>query len=46
VVSTRVGYAGGTSLDPTYHDLENHSESIEITYDPAVISYEELLDVF
>ncbi len=46
MVSTRVGYAGGTSTDPTYHNLENHSETIEITFDPAVISYQELLDVF
>ena len=39
------GY-GGRSRNPTYHNLEHHSESIEITYDPAVISYEQLLDVF
>ena len=41
-----MGYAGGASPSPSYHSLENHSESIEIVYDPAVISYRELLDVF
>jgi peptide-methionine (S)-S-oxide reductase len=46
VVSTRVGYAGGTSANPTYHRLGDHTETVEITYDPAVISYDELLDCF
>lgn len=32
--------------DPTYYDLGDHSESIQIDYDPEQISYEELLDVF
>ena len=41
MISTRVGYTGGMSPNPTYHNLEQHSESIEITYDPAVISYEQ-----
>ena len=43
---TRVGYAGGTTKDPTYHNLGDHSETIQIDYDPAQVSYEELLDVF
>jgi peptide-methionine (S)-S-oxide reductase len=46
VVRTRVGYAGGSKLDPTYYDLANHSETVQIDYDPTQISYEELLDVF
>jgi peptide-methionine (S)-S-oxide reductase len=46
VVRTRVGYAGGTTENPTYYNLGDHTESIQIEYDPAVISYEELLDVF
>jgi len=45
-VRTRVGYAGGTTENPTYHNLGDHSETIQIEYDPAQISYEELLDVF
>lgn len=43
---TRVGYAGGTKSNPTYRSLGDHSESIEIDYDPTVISYRELLDIF
>jgi len=46
VIRTRVGYAGGTKSNPTYRDLGDHSETIQIDYDPAVISYEKLLDVF
>jgi peptide-methionine (S)-S-oxide reductase len=41
-----VGYAGGTTENPTYHRIGDHSESIQIVYDPAVVSYEELLDIF
>jgi len=46
VVRTRVGYAGGTTLDPTYRSIGDHSETVEIDYDPAKLSYEDLLDVF
>ena len=46
VISTRVGYAGGTLENPTYHRLGNHTETVEVTYDPAVIAYERLLEVF
>jgi peptide-methionine (S)-S-oxide reductase len=46
VLSTQVGYAGGTSENPTYHAIGDHSETIQITYDPSRISYEELLAVF
>jgi len=41
-----VGYAGGTKKNPTYHTLGDHTESIQVDYDPTVISYEKLLDVF
>jgi peptide-methionine (S)-S-oxide reductase len=41
-----VGYAGGSKPNPTYHDLGDHSETIQIDYDPTQISYQELLDVF
>ena len=44
------GYAGGKVKDPTYKEvcsgLTGHAEVIRLTYDPAVISYEELLEVF
>ena len=41
---TRVGYAGGTTQDPTYHNLGDHSETVQIDYDPAQVSDQELLD--
>ena len=43
---TRVGYAGGSKDNPTYRNLGDHSETIQIEYDPTQISYEELLDIF
>ena len=43
---TRVGYSGGTKKNPTYHDLGDHSETIEMDFDPTQISYEKLLEVF
>lgn len=46
MVRTRVGYAGGTKADPTYHSLGDHTETVEVDYDPAAIGYEELLEVF
>jgi peptide-methionine (S)-S-oxide reductase len=41
-----VGYAGGTTPDPTYENIGDHSEAIEIEFDPARISYLDLLAVF
>lgn len=46
VVSTVVGYAGGSKENPTYNDLGNHSETIQINYDSKIISFDELLDIF
>ncbi len=46
VVSTRVGYAGGSLPRPTYHDLGDHAETVQIDYDPSVIGYEQLLELF
>lgn len=46
MIRTRVGYAGGTKDNPTYHSLGDHSETIQIDYDPGGISYERLLEVF
>ncbi|MFT4626454.1 MAG: peptide-methionine (S)-S-oxide reductase [Myxococcota bacterium] len=43
---TRVGYAGGAMDSPTYDDIGDHSEAIEVGYDPARISYERLLAEF
>ena len=50
VVSTVVGYAGGHKKDPTYEEVSSgttgHTESIEIFFDPAQVSFSELLDLF
>ena len=46
MIRTRVGYAGGTTNNPTYHNIGDHSETIQIDYDPGRISYQELLQVF
>lgn len=41
------GFTGGTSTNPTYQgDHAGHFEAIKVTYDPAVISYQKLLDIF
>lgn len=41
-----MGYSGGTKKDPTYHSLGDHSETIQVDFDPSQISYEKLLEVF
>ncbi len=46
MIRTRVGYAGGSKENPTYYSLGDHSETIQIDYDPTKISYKQLLDVF
>lgn len=50
VISTTVGYAGGSKENPTYEEVcsgtTGHTESIEVVYDPSHVSYQKLLDVF
>ena len=50
VVSTVSGYSGGQVLNPTYRQVAlggtGHTEVVEITYDPKIVSYEQLLQVF
>jgi peptide-methionine (S)-S-oxide reductase len=41
-----VGYCGGTKKNPTYHNLGDHSETLQVDFDPAKISYSELLRTF
>ncbi|MCB0209289.1 MAG: peptide-methionine (S)-S-oxide reductase [Anaerolineae bacterium] len=43
---TRVGYTGGKKDNPTYYSLGDHTETLQIDYDPAVITYDELLAIF
>ncbi|QAU11494.1 peptide-methionine (S)-S-oxide reductase [Halorubrum sp. BOL3-1] len=44
VVRTRVGYAGGTKIDPTYHSLGDHTEVFQVEFDPDTIPYRDLLN--
>ncbi|MFT4948992.1 MAG: peptide-methionine (S)-S-oxide reductase [Natronomonas sp.] len=46
VVRTRVGYAGGTTTEPSYYSLGDHTEVVQVSYDPDETSYESLLEVF
>lgn len=46
VIRTRVGYTGGVKKNPTYHDLGDHAETVQVDFDPAVVTFAELLDVF
>ncbi|MCI0342944.1 MAG: peptide-methionine (S)-S-oxide reductase [Planctomycetales bacterium] len=46
VVRTRVGYAGGTTRNPTYRSIGDHAETIQIEFDLSKTSYAELLGVF
>jgi peptide-methionine (S)-S-oxide reductase len=40
------GYSGGTSSNPTYEDHQGHLEAVKVTYDPAKVSYPQLVDAF
>ena len=50
VTATAVGYSGGKTENPTYYDVctdkTGHAEVVEVTYDPAQVSYDELLNLF
>ena len=50
VTATAVGYTGGTLENPTYQEVcgggTGHAEAVQVEYDPATVSYEQLLDVF
>jgi len=46
VISTRVGYTGGDVPDATYRNHGSHAEAIEMIFDPAQLSYRDLLEFF
>ena len=50
VTGTAVGYEGGTLDNPTYRDVctgrTGHAEVVQVTFDPAQVSYDTLLDIF
>jgi methionine-S-sulfoxide reductase len=46
VIRTRVGYAGGLMAAPTYRLMGDHTETVQVDYDPRRITYDRLLEIF
>jgi peptide methionine sulfoxide reductase msrA/msrB len=50
VINTAVGYEGGSTKNPTYHEVcndnTNHAETVQVEYNPSQVTYEQLLDIF
>ncbi|MFJ3383626.1 MULTISPECIES: peptide-methionine (S)-S-oxide reductase MsrA [unclassified Curtobacterium] len=46
IISSRVGYSGGDTPNATYRNHGDHAETVEVVFDPTVISYREILEFF
>ncbi|KAL3377912.1 hypothetical protein AABB24_004029 [Solanum stoloniferum] len=46
IVRTTVGYSGGSKANPEYRNLGDHAESVQVEYDPRVLGFRQLLEVF
>ncbi|XP_006340723.1 peptide methionine sulfoxide reductase A5 [Solanum tuberosum] len=46
IVRTTVGYSGGSKANPEYRNLGDHAESVQVEYDPQVLGFRQLLEVF
>ncbi|KRM18905.1 peptide methionine sulfoxide reductase [Ligilactobacillus hayakitensis DSM 18933 = JCM 14209] len=50
IISVRSGYTGGHTVNPTYEEVKDHTtghtEAVKITFDPKVVSYEELVEIY
>lgn len=46
MIRTRVGYAGGTTAAPTYRQMGDHAESLQVDFDPTRLRLEDLLELF
>ena len=46
MIRTRVGYAGGRTEHPTYRRIGDHTETVQVDYDPTRVTYAQLLEVF
>ena len=46
MIRTRVGYAGGRQASPTYRNMGDHTETVQVDYDPGRIAYSQLLKIF
>ena len=46
VIRTRVGYTGGSTKNPTYYNLGDHTETVQLDFDPSNVTYEALVEAF
>lgn len=46
IFDVTVGYAGGSKPWPTYRNIQDYTEAVRVSYDPNVVSFDNLLDVF